>query len=154
MERPDELRALAVLAAAELGGAAGGIGDVHDAIARRVFGAVGGSADPVRRAHDTIAQVSYASVATAAALCGVAAGRLLALRDAGDGRPVSVSSRGAVALGVLNGLYGDALEAAGSDLVEPLGAARARAAWWRPGATRSPPRTRGRGRGSSSSSTG
>ncbi|MEZ0294307.1 MAG: alpha/beta hydrolase, partial [Solirubrobacteraceae bacterium] len=66
MERPDELRALAVLAAAELGGAAGGIGGVHDAIAQRVFGALGGPAEPVRRAHDTIAQGAYASVGVAA----------------------------------------------------------------------------------------
>ena len=120
MERPDELRALAVLAAAELGGAAGGIGGVHDAIAQRVFGALGGRAEPVRRAHDTIAQGAYASVGVAATLGGAAAGRLLALRDAGDGRPVSASPRGAAALGVLCGLCGDALEASGSDLAEPM----------------------------------
>ena len=120
MERPDELRALAVLAATEVGGAAGGIGGVHDAIAQRVFGALGASAEPVRRTHDTIAQGAYASVGAAAALGGAAAARLLALRDAGDGRAVSASPRGAVALGVLNGLYGDALEAAGSDPAEPL----------------------------------
>ena len=120
MERPDELRALAVLAAAELGGAAGGIGGVHDAIAQRVFGALGAPADPVRRAHDGIAQGTYASIGTAATLAGVAAGRLLALRDAGDGRPVSASPRGAAALGVLCGLYGDALEASGSDLAQPM----------------------------------
>ena len=120
MERPDELRALAVLAAAELGGAAGGIGGVHDAIAQRVFGALGARAEPVRRAHDTIAQGAYASVGVAATLGGAAAGRLLALRDAGDGRPVSASPRGAAALGVLCGLCGDALEASGSDLAEPM----------------------------------
>src|SRR5262245_3788380 len=120
MERPDELRALAVLAADEVGGAAGGIGGVHAAIAQRVFGALGPSAEPVRRAHDAIAGGAYASVGALSGLGGAAAGRALALREAGDGRGISASPRGAVALGILNGLCGDALEAAGSDLAEPM----------------------------------
>ena len=64
MERPDELRALAVLAAAELGGAAGGIGGVHDAIAQRVFGALGASARRRSGARTTGSRSGvYASVA-------------------------------------------------------------------------------------------
>jgi hypothetical protein len=59
MERPDEVRALARLRAAELGGATGGIGGVHDAVARRVFGALGPTAAPVRAAHDAIARAVY-----------------------------------------------------------------------------------------------
>jgi alpha-beta hydrolase superfamily lysophospholipase len=120
MERPDELRALTTLAAAEVGGAAGGIGAVHAAIAGRVFAALGAFAAPVRRAHDAIAGGAYASVGAVAGLSGAAAGHALALREGGDGRGVSASPRGAAALGVLNGLYGDALEAAGSDLAEPM----------------------------------
>ena len=78
---------------------------------------------------------------------------MLALRDAGDGRAVSASPRGAVALGVLNGLCGDALEAAGSDLAEPL-ALRVRGRVVAPAGPSRPPPIRAPGRGSSSSSTG
>jgi PGAP1-like protein len=120
MERPDEVRALARLGAAELGGAAAGIGGIHDAIARRVFGALGPTAAPVRAAHDAIARGVYASLRGGATLAGVAADRALARRDAGDGRAISSRPRGAQALAVLTGLYGDALERDGSALQEPM----------------------------------
>jgi dienelactone hydrolase len=119
-DRRDELRALSRLAAAELGGGAGGIGGVHDAIARRVFGALGPSARPVQVTHDAIARGVYASVRGAAIAAGHAADQALRMRDAGDGRPLSSSPRGAVALAVLSGLQGDALERAGSPLHHPL----------------------------------
>ena len=51
---------------------------------------------------------------------GRAADEALRRRDPGDGRPISSTPRGAVALAVLNGLYGDALEADRSDLQEPM----------------------------------
>jgi acetyl esterase/lipase len=119
-DRPDELRALSRLAAAELGGGAGGIGSVHDAIARRVFGAVGPSGRPVQLAHDAIARGVYASVRGAATVAGQAADHALRRRDAGDGRPLSASPRGALALAVLSGLQGDVLERDGSPLQQPM----------------------------------
>ena len=118
--RPDELRALSRLAAAELSGGAGGIGSVHDAIARRVFTAIGPSAEPARRAHHAIARGVYASLQGAATAAGHVADRALAGRDPGDGRPLSATPRGAQALAVMNGLIGDELERAGSDLQEPM----------------------------------
>jgi pimeloyl-ACP methyl ester carboxylesterase len=117
---PDELRALSRLAAAELSGGAGGIGSVHDAIARRVFEAIGPTAGPARVAHDTIARGVYASLQGAATVAGHVADRALAGRDPGDGRPLSATPRGALALAVVNGLIGDELERAGSDLQEPM----------------------------------
>jgi hypothetical protein len=51
-ERPDQVRALSRLAAAELGDGAGGIGSIHEAIARRVFDSLGPRAAPARVAHD------------------------------------------------------------------------------------------------------
>jgi len=119
-EVPDEPRALSRLAAAELGDGAGGIGGVHDAIASRVFGALGPSARPVRLAHDAIAQGVYASVRGAATVAGHAADAALRRRDAGGGRPLSSSPSGALALAVLAGLRGDALEREGSPLQEPM----------------------------------
>jgi pimeloyl-ACP methyl ester carboxylesterase len=117
---PDELRELSRLAAAEVGDGVGGIGGVHDAIARRVFGAVGPSARPVQLAHDGIARGVYASLRGAATAAGLAADRALQLRDPGDGRELSSSPRGALALAVLSGLRGDALERDGSPLQHPM----------------------------------
>ena len=119
-QRPDEVRALSRLAAAELGGGAGGIGGVHDAIARRVFESLGPNARPARLAHDAIARGVYASLRGAATMTGHVADRALSRRAAGDGRPISADPRGSLALAVLNGLYGDALEREGSDLQEPM----------------------------------
>jgi pimeloyl-ACP methyl ester carboxylesterase len=116
VERDDELRALTRLAAAEIGGGAAGVESVHDAIARRVFAAVGPAGTPVRHAHDAIARGVYASVRGGVALAGALADRALARRDAGDGRAISRSPRGAQALAVLSGLSGDALAATGSPL--------------------------------------
>jgi pimeloyl-ACP methyl ester carboxylesterase len=56
----------------------------------------------------------YASVAGAATLAGRAAAA--AVRD----RPISTTARGAVVLGVLNGLQGDVLEREGSELAVPM----------------------------------
>jgi pimeloyl-ACP methyl ester carboxylesterase len=114
----DELRALSRLAATELGGAVGGVGAVHDAIARRVFGALGPSARPVRVAHDAIARTAYASVRGGATAAGLAADQVLRRRN--SGRAMSSTPRGAIALGVLSGLQGDALERDGSVLQQPL----------------------------------
>jgi pimeloyl-ACP methyl ester carboxylesterase len=96
----DELRALTRLAFDELGLGAGGIGQVHRAIADRAFRGTG----PAKLLHDGISGAVYASVAGAASLAGrVAAG---VVRD----RPVSTTPRGAAVLAVLNGLRGDVLE--------------------------------------------
>jgi pimeloyl-ACP methyl ester carboxylesterase len=120
MERPDELRALARLTAAEARAGVGGIGAIHTAIATRVFRAIGPQAAPARLAHDAIARGVYASIRGVSTAAGIAADRALALRDPGDGRQLSSRPRGALALGILNGLEGDALERAGSDLHQPL----------------------------------
>ncbi|HKH16564.1 MAG TPA: alpha/beta hydrolase [Solirubrobacteraceae bacterium] len=120
-ERPDEIRALSRLAAAELAGGADGISSVHDAIARRVFDSLGTRVQPVRLAHDAIARGVYASVRGAATTAGHVADQTLGRREPGDGRPLSAAPRSAVALAVVNGLIGDALEREGSDLHQPMG---------------------------------
>jgi pimeloyl-ACP methyl ester carboxylesterase len=110
----DELRALTRLALDELGLAAGGIGDIHRAIADRAFGPVGSGLP--RTLHDGISGGVYAGLRGAAGLAGRAAGRAVA----GRGRSLSVKPEGAAVLAVLNGLRGDALEAEGSELAEPM----------------------------------
>jgi pimeloyl-ACP methyl ester carboxylesterase len=111
---PDELRALTRLAFDELGGAAAGVGQVHQAIADRAFGAAGSG--PPRAIHDAVAGGVYAGLRGVAGLAGRAAGVALA----GRAPALSSTPRGAVALAVINGLRGDALEREGSELAQPM----------------------------------
>lgn len=113
---PDEMRALAELAFIELAKATTGIGAVHRAISDRVYSAVrlgvGGFAVPSQVVHNTIAEGTYRSIA---ASCSVAAE--VAARTVDGGGPVlSETRRGAVAMGALTGLIGDALSESGSPL--------------------------------------
>lgn len=110
----DELRALARLAGEELGGAAGGIAQVHLAIADRAFRSPG--AAPARALHDGIAALAYGGVRLGARAAGWGAGAALA----GRGRALSASPRGGAVVATLVGLIGDRLERDGSPLAEPL----------------------------------
>ena len=109
-----EVGALARTLGREAALGAGGIGAVHAAIADRVFRAVGPAAAPARATHDVIAAATYAAIGGSAALAGRAAGAALPARE------VSGTRRGAIALAVLNGLHGDALESEGSALQVPM----------------------------------
>jgi pimeloyl-ACP methyl ester carboxylesterase len=113
---PDELRALTRLAFDELGGATGGIGQLHQAIADRAFGAAGAQASSSRVAHDAISRGVYAGLRGATTLAGRAAAGVVA----GGGRTLSTTPRGAAVLAVINGLRGDALEREGNELHQPI----------------------------------
>jgi pimeloyl-ACP methyl ester carboxylesterase len=116
----DELRSLARLGFDELRRATDGIGDVHRAIAERAFVARRGGALPARTLHDAISNGVYAGLGGAARLAGIAADAGLGGRAVRDGRRLSASPRGALLVGALNGLIGDALEREGSDLHQPM----------------------------------
>jgi pimeloyl-ACP methyl ester carboxylesterase len=116
----DELRSLARLGFDELRRATGGIGDVHRAVAGRAFRASGPGALPARALHDAISNGVYAGLGGAARVAGIAADAGLGRRAVRDGRRLSASPRGALLVGALNGLIGDALEREGSDLHEPM----------------------------------
>jgi pimeloyl-ACP methyl ester carboxylesterase len=90
-----ELRALTRLAFAELGLGAGGIGEVHQAIADRAFSDDG----LAKTLHDAISGAVYAGVRGAATLTGHAASAVVPERAVAP-----------PALAVLNGLRGDVLE--------------------------------------------
>jgi len=109
-----EARELSRIARQELSSLPRGIGDIHGAIAGRVFGALGPSAAPVRFVHDTISRSVYSSVSGGLWLGATAAG-VAAGRRAGD-VPLSATPRGAMAIAALNGLFGDRLEAERSPL--------------------------------------
>jgi pimeloyl-ACP methyl ester carboxylesterase len=118
--RPDETRALSWLAFDELRRAASGVEELHRAIAGRAFGAVGAGAVPARAVHDAVASGAYGMVRGLSGLLALAADAGLRQRAPADGRWLSSSRGGAVALGALGGLIGDELERKGSDLQEPM----------------------------------
>jgi pimeloyl-ACP methyl ester carboxylesterase len=114
-EQGDEVRELARLGFDALRGATGGIHAVHQAVASRAFAAGGAAARPAHLVHDAISGGVYGAVAGGARLVGLAADAGLARRSPGE-RALSTSPRGALLLGAVNGLIGDALEREGSPL--------------------------------------
>src|SRR4051794_20337871 len=142
-EPRDELRALSRLAFAEVADAVGGIGAFHRAVAGRAFGHAGPGARPAQIGHEAVAAGVYAALR----LAGAGAARLAPRGE------VSATPRGALVVGVLDGLRGDALERTGSPLAAPMGSASA-ADRSRPSRPRSRTRSPTRRRGWSSSCTG
>jgi pimeloyl-ACP methyl ester carboxylesterase len=119
MTRSDEeYRALTRLAFDEVGGATGGIGSVHRAVADRVFGYVGPGGGPVRLAHHGISSSVYAAVRGGMSVAGMGAAALAGRRR--RGASPSETTFGSGALAALNGLIGDRLERQGSPLTEPM----------------------------------
>jgi hypothetical protein len=118
--QPDEIRALGDIAGEATGGAASHVHDMHDGIASRVFAAVGPGAAPVRAVHDGIARGVYSAVgALSGALVKGAAAAVSATRSP-DAPSISESTRGRIAIGALNGAFGDALERRGNALALPM----------------------------------
>jgi pimeloyl-ACP methyl ester carboxylesterase len=114
----DEVRGLARLAFEELRGAAGGLRDFHHAISTRAFAASGPGALPARAIHDAISSGVYSGLGGAARAVGAVADAQLTSRPADESRTLSTRSRGALVLGVLNGLVGDVLD---EELRQPMG---------------------------------
>jgi pimeloyl-ACP methyl ester carboxylesterase len=101
------MRAAGELAGEALGGVAGIVRDVHRGVARRVFGALGEPAAPVRMAHDAIAALAHGSVRLGLRAVPGGGGRALALTSPPDALPLAESPPGALALGAVNGMWGD-----------------------------------------------
>ncbi len=102
----------------EAAGVPGGIGQVHEAIAGRVFTAIGPLARPVEALHLGIARAAYGGVRGGLWLAGRAAGAAAELRAAE--RPLSMTPRGSAVLAAVDGFIGDALERDGSPLAIPM----------------------------------
>ncbi len=102
-----EIRALGRLAADAV--AAGGtfLQDAHEGIAERAFGHAPAAA-PARALHDAIARAVYAGVRGGLRV-GVRAGAEMAALRTTSGASLRSDRRAALALGALNGVWGDAL---------------------------------------------
>jgi hypothetical protein len=108
--RSDEVHAVGALAADVIGGLAGFVERMHAAIAERAFTAVGPVAAPVRVAHDGIATGVYEVVRGANSVLPRVAAALLARGAGDDAAPLAASRGGRIALGAVNGLWGDTLD--------------------------------------------
>ena len=105
----DEVRALARLTFEELARGVSGIGDVHGAIATRVFSHVA-SGGVARLMHDAISGAVYMGVGACTSSVGRLASHALAASGPRPQRPLSPTPLGGGAIAVIDGLIGDELE--------------------------------------------
>jgi pimeloyl-ACP methyl ester carboxylesterase len=126
--RRDEAIALGDLAGEAAAGIAGQARDVHAGVARRVFGALrvlGPAAESVRLIHDGVSQGAYA--AAGALTGGIVRGSAGVFgRTRSDEDPsLSESVRGRLAVGAINGMWGDRLHGRRGVLQTPMAVRRA-----------------------------
>ena len=112
-----ELRALTLLGFDELRQASGGIGSINRAVAGRVFRAVGPGATLVRPVHEAVTRSVFAGLGLGTRAIGMAAAAAVGSRDA---PALSTTPRGSALIAAVTGLRGDALEAEGSPLSQPM----------------------------------
>jgi pimeloyl-ACP methyl ester carboxylesterase len=114
--RPEEVNALGDLAGDAAAGLAAQVREVHEGIAERVFGSLGPAASPVRTIHDRVSDGAYtgARVLTGALVRGGA--RVLSRTRPADAPSIEETARGRLAVGALNGAWGDMLENQGNKL--------------------------------------
>ena len=112
-----ELRALAALGFDELRLATGGIGHMHRAIAERAFRATGPGGVVARTVHDGVTRGVYAGLGLGTRALGAAAQAAVARREVPE---LSITPRGSALIAAVAGLRGDALEAEGSPLHQPM----------------------------------
>ncbi|HMJ97469.1 MAG TPA: alpha/beta fold hydrolase [Thermoleophilaceae bacterium] len=112
-----ELRALTLLGFDELRQASGGIGSINRAVAGRVFRAVGPGAVLVRPVHETVTRGVFAGLGLGTRAIGMATAAAVGRRDAAA---LSTTPHGSALIAAVTGLRGDALEAEGSALCQPM----------------------------------
>lgn len=114
--RPDEALAVGDLAADAAGGLTDRIHDMHAGIASRVFGRLGPAAEPIRAIHDGVARGVYRGVGAGLRITARAGGRAAGASLPAQAQTIGSTSRGRLALGALNGAFGDALVRRGNGL--------------------------------------
>jgi pimeloyl-ACP methyl ester carboxylesterase len=115
----DEVGALAELTFEEVARGVSGLGDVHEAIAGRVFNHVG-TGGIAQFMHDAISGAVYSGIGACMASVGRAAGRALSVSSSRPERSLSPTPLGGGLIGVIDGLIGDELERRRSVLQEPM----------------------------------
>src|SRR5437588_25473 len=118
--QPDEVRALGDIGGEAVAGVAIQVREMHEGIARRVFHSVGIGAVPVKIAHDRIADRLYSSATTGLGTLVRAGAALAGARRPEDAPSIHASITGRLAVGALNGAFGDALVKRGNALALPM----------------------------------
>jgi len=118
--RPDEVVALGELAGDSVGGAVARIEEMHTGIAERVFNSVGPASEQVRVIHEGIAKGVYAAVRVASSSLIKAGATAIGVSTDPDGAALTDRPGGRLALGALNGAFGDRLAERGSPLTQQL----------------------------------
>ena len=113
----EESRALARLAVEEVAAAPHGIKAFHLATSERVFRAVGPAGAPVKVIHDGISGAVYGGLGRGARLLGRGAEVVVGRRYA---HAVSETPRGALLIGIVNGLIGDTLAEERNAIAQPM----------------------------------
>jgi PGAP1-like protein len=121
--RRDEARALGDLAGEAAAGIAGQARDLHAGVAHRVFGALrvlGPAAQPARLIHDGVSRAAYAAAGSLTG--GIVRGGAGALSLTRSEQHPSLldSRRGRLAVGAINGMWGDRLNERRSVLETPM----------------------------------
>jgi pimeloyl-ACP methyl ester carboxylesterase len=114
--RPEEITALGRLAGDAAGGVAVQVREMHEGIARRVFRAVGVGAAPVQAVHDQITDRAYGAARTLTGALVRGGARAMSVTRRPDAGSIDESLRGRLALGALNGAFGDRLYQEGNAL--------------------------------------
>jgi pimeloyl-ACP methyl ester carboxylesterase len=112
-----EAQALVRLGAEELASTPHGIKAFHYATSERVFRAVGPAGRPVKLIHDGLASGVYSGLGSGLRFAGRGIEALVGRRQA---QLLSDSPRGALVVGIVNGLIGDTLEREGNELARPM----------------------------------
>lgn len=121
--RRDELRALGALAGDAAAGIAGQARDVHIGVAERVFGSLQGLGPPVdavRAIHDTVSAGAYAGARRLTGAVVRSGATALSLTRPHDAPSLREHPRGRLAVGAINGAWGDRLHSSGSVLETPM----------------------------------
>ena len=114
--RGTEIEAIGELAGEALAAGGGLIKQMHEGIAGRPFGVLGPAAAPVRVVHDGVSRAVYGGVRSALRSGARGGASLLARRSGEDGPALAASPAGSLALGAINGLYGNHLTERGNRL--------------------------------------
>jgi pimeloyl-ACP methyl ester carboxylesterase len=122
--RSSDIRAVGQLAGEGL--AAGGalISEMHAGIASRPFGALGPAAAPVRLLHDGISRAVYGGVRGGLRLLAEGGATVAAVGATDAGPALDCTPAGSLALGTVNGLWGDRLTNRGHGLAYDMAVRR------------------------------
>ncbi|HEY2260212.1 MAG TPA: hypothetical protein VGH45_10895 [Solirubrobacteraceae bacterium] len=118
--RPDEIRALGDLAGDAAASVAGQVREVHQGVAKRVFRSLGPTGSVVQAIHDRVADGAYAGAHNVTGTLVRSGARAYSHTRSDDEPTMEQSVSGRLAMGALNGAWGDLLEQRNSVLATKM----------------------------------